>query len=99
MYEVRFEGELVAEPGETDADVDALTDRVMDALLDAGVADPTLAGRLADGDMTITISVEADNTMAALTKAEQAVRTALQVAGADVHDWNHVDVHRMPVPV
>lgn len=98
MYEVTFEGVPVAEPGETDTDVDAITDRIMDALLDVGVADPTLAGSLAGGDMTITISVEAADTMAALAKAEQAVRTALHIAGADVRDWDHVDVHRMSVP-
>jgi hypothetical protein len=98
MYEVTLEGMLVPEPGETDADLDALTDRVMDALLDAGVVDPILSGSFATGDMSITVSIEADNPMTALSRAEQTVRSALTVAGAGVHDWDHIDVDRVPVP-
>lgn len=98
MYEVTFEGTLVAGPGETEADLDALTDRVMDALLDAGVAEPMLSGRLANGDMSITISVDADSPMTALSTAERLVRSALDVAGAGVDDWDHIDVNRMTVP-
>lgn len=98
MYEVTFEGILVREPGELDADLDALTDRVMDALLDAGVTDPILSGSLVTGDMTITVSVEADDPMTALSKAERAVRSALASADADVDDWDHIDVDRVAVP-
>lgn len=98
MYEVTLEGTLAPESGEPDAELDALTDRVMDALLDAGAVDPILSGSLATGDISITVSIEADSPMTALSKAEQTVRSALAAAGAGVHDWDHIDVDRVPVP-
>lgn len=98
MYEVTLEGMLVPDSGETDSDLDALTDRVMDALLDAGVVDPTLSGSFATGEMSITVSVDADDPMTALSRAESAVRSALASAGAEVHDWDHIDVDRVAVP-
>lgn len=85
-FGVRFQGATAS------ADDDML-DRLMDALLDAGVDDPVLYGALAAGEVEVTIEVEGADPAAALATAQHAVDAALEASGLGGGvTWRHVGV-------
>jgi hypothetical protein len=69
----------------------AQCDRIMEELVDLGVADPLISGDMATGDVEIFVMVEADSHRAAADKAMAGIRTAIHAAGGGTPDWPRLD--------
>jgi len=69
-------------------DLDQLLDRVMAELerLD-NVEDPDLTASLAKGEVSIMLTVEASDTLAAAAAAMSAIRTAFHATGVATPQW------------
>ncbi|MBX6390760.1 MAG: hypothetical protein IRZ08_17520 [Frankia sp.] len=68
--------------------LDALTDRLADALYDLhDVTDPDLGAALALGRLDVSMVVEADTLEAATAKAVTATRAAIHAIGGSTPGW------------
>lgn len=82
------EMELRASGAIDDARFDALADALYELdEADPAVSDADLTARLADGSVTASLVVEADDPAAAATKALCAVRTAIHAIGDGTPGW------------
>lgn len=78
---------------DTDANFDAFTDFVLEALadlerVDPGLADPDITATIADREMSVSMRVEADTFPDAIRIFSANVRTALHVAGCHTAGWD-----------
>ncbi len=81
-----------ARGGDTDAEFDTFTDRVLAALadlekVDPGLTDPDITATISSREMAITMRVEADTFRDAVRIFSANVRTALHVAGCNTGNW------------
>lgn len=77
---------------DTDADFDAFTDRVLEALtdlehVDRGLTDPDVTVAISKLEMSLSMCVEADSLNDAIRIFSANVRTALHVAGCNTGGW------------
>jgi hypothetical protein len=77
--QVRFIGDL--------SDLEKLLDVVMEELVKLDVTDPSIGGTLSDGDIELTLAVEAETLEKATASAFGTIRTAIHAAGGGTPGW------------
>jgi hypothetical protein len=77
--QVRFSGDL--------SSLEAQLDRVMEELVRLHAIDPSIGATLADGDIEITLSVEADGLEEAVQSTFATIRTAIHAAEGATPNW------------
>jgi hypothetical protein len=77
--QVRFIGDL--------SELEKLLDVVMEELVKLDVADPSIGGTLSDGDIELTLAVEAETLEKATASAFGTIRTAIHAAGGGTPGW------------
>lgn len=90
LFSVALRGVITAAGGKQD-DVEAHLDSVMEELLQLGAEDPSIEAALADGSVSILVTVSAINPLQAVTQASGFIRAAIHAAGGSTPDWP--DVH------
>lgn len=70
-------------------------DRIMNELLDLEaaheIADPSIGGAMARGQVEISVMVQADSYVEAVQKAMTVIRSAIHAAGGGTPDWPQLD--------
>jgi hypothetical protein len=77
--QVRFIGDL--------SDLEKLLDVVMEELVKLDVTDPSIGGTLSDGDIELTLAIEAETLEKATASAFGTIRTAIHAAGGGTPGW------------
>jgi hypothetical protein len=77
--QVRFIGDL--------SELEKLLDVVMEELVKLDVTDPSIGGTLSDGDIELTLAVEAETLEKATANAFGTIRTAIHAAGGGTPGW------------
>ena len=77
--QVRFIGDL--------SELEKLLDVVMEELVKLDVTDPSIGGTLSDGDIELTLAVEAETLEKATATAFGTIRTAIHAAGGGTPGW------------
>ena len=77
--QVRFTGDLRG--------LEKLLDAVMDELVKLDVTDPSIGGTLTDGDIELTLAVEADTLEKATASVFGTIRAAIHAAGGGTPGW------------
>lgn len=77
--QVRFIGDL--------SELETLLDAVMDELVKLDVTDPSIGGTLSDGDVELTLAVEAETLENATANVFGTIRTAIHAAGGGTPGW------------
>ena len=77
--QVRFIGDL--------SELEKLLDVVMEELVKLDVTDPSIGGTLSDGDIELTLAVEAETLEKATASAFGTIRTAVHAAGGGTPGW------------
>jgi hypothetical protein len=77
--QVRFTGDL--------SGLEKLLDAVMDELVKLHATDPSIGGTLPDGDVELSLAVEAETLEEATGSAFGTIRTAIHAAGGGTPGW------------
>ena len=77
--QVRFTGDL--------SGLEKLLDAVMDELVKLHATDPSIGGALPDGDVELSLAVEAETLEEATGSAFGTIRTAIHAAGGGTPGW------------
>ena len=77
--QVRFIGDL--------SELEKLLDVVMEELVKLDVTDPSIGGTLSDGDIELTLAVEAETLEKATASAFGTIRTPIHAAGGGTPGW------------
>jgi hypothetical protein len=77
--QVQFIGDL--------SELEKLLDVVMEELVKLDVTDPSIGGTLSDGDIELTLAVEAETLEKATANAFGTIRTAIHAAGGGTPGW------------
>lgn len=93
LHYVRSDVEFTSDnPGDTDDEFDAFTDRLEDALIDLAekdprLIDPSMAGSLRDRRMNVLMGVDANSGQEAAQIFSAALRSALSEAECETPEW------------
>jgi hypothetical protein len=79
VVQVRFIGDL--------SELEKLLDVVMEELVKLDVTDPSIGGTLSDGNIELTLAVEAETLEKATASAFGTIRTAIHAAGGGTPGW------------
>ena len=77
--QVRFIGDL--------SELETLLDAVMEELVKLDVTDPSIGGTLSDGDVELSLAVEAETLENATANVFGTIRTAIHAAGGGTPGW------------
>jgi hypothetical protein len=67
--------------------LEQMLDRVMEELIKLQVTDPSIGGTLPDGDIEVSLAVEAETLEKALLSAFGTIRTAIHAAEGKTAGW------------